>query len=660
MIGFFPEPNPDELCYSLYARYRRRAGYRGRISTVRDLFGSSTFRQVVDLPSRLDHLVAALPPGHGYTADRFIDEHTLLPFYAAFLSPERVARVRTEMRPSSGRASPCACGGVSHFALRLEYLRYCPSCVEDDRERCGEAYWHRVHQASGVKVCPLHGVAFEPSGIQATYRADREEFATLEELLPMAQTRMPDRHDPSDRGHEFHLAIARDARWLLDQRGLCAAPVTLRRRYLNLLYDRKLATSADLVRWRALRGEVESHYGSDFLASFNCRFTDHARPFEHLFKGGGRRANHPVHHLLLIHYLGCSAQDFFMLPTEKRQPFGAPPWPCLNPASEHYQELRIQECTVKDTKTNIKDPRRKPPRRPVGEFSCDCGFVYRRIGPDASEEDRYKTGRIIEFGSAWESKLRALRCDGVAHTNEEIARRLGVQSRTLRAQEQRLGLRPRKEKDGSEAFTSPTLHHREQSRLDREERRRTYREQWLSAVREDLQIDLLTLKTKLPDAHNWLRRNDDVWMRAHTPRRRNEPRNELKTVGIDWEARDAELSAAVRRSATRLMNAPGRPRRVSVAAIARDTGKLSKVLSHDDRLPLTNRALIEVAESVEAWAIRRIRWAVECYRREGVCETRWKILARAGVRLKIGARPEVAAIVEEGVRSLHRFSQNTD
>ncbi len=165
MIGFFPEPFPDELCYSLCARYRRRAGYRGRVSTVRDLFGSASFRAAVDLPSRLDHLVVSLPPGHGYTADRIIDEHTLLPFCAAFLSPERVARVRPEMRRSSSRALAGACAGVSRFAMRLEYLRYCPVCVEDDRERFGEAYWRRVHQASGVKLCPSHGVTLEPSGV---------------------------------------------------------------------------------------------------------------------------------------------------------------------------------------------------------------------------------------------------------------------------------------------------------------------------------------------------------------------------------------------------------------------------------------------------------------------------------------------------------------
>jgi hypothetical protein len=656
MIGFFPEPFPDELFYSLCARYRRRAGYHGRVSTMRELFGSTEFKIVIDLPSHLDHLVASFPAGHDYPADRLIDEHTLLPFYAPFLSPERMARVRMEMRRPSWHARARGRAGASRLAIRLECLQYCPMCIEEDRERCGEAYWHRIHQASGVKVCPSHGVVIEPSGIDAINRADREELVTLEESLVTPPMRLLDRCGLSDLDHEFHLAIARDVRWLLDQRGLCEEPAVLGRRYLNLLCDRGMATSDDLVLWRELRGEVESHYGRDFLASLNWWLEGQVRPFRNLFKGGRQHAYHPVHHLLFIHYLECSARDFFMLPAEKRQPFGAPPWPCLNPASEHYRELRIEECAVKNRKTRIKDPQRKPHRRPVGKFVCGCGFIYSRIGPDASEEDRYKIGRIIEFGAAWESKLRALRCDGVAHTSREIACRLGVNTRTLQAQEERLGLRSSRDGDGSGVFVSPIPHHLERARLEQLEKGRRYREQWLKAVQEDPQTNLLTLKDKLPAAYNWFHKNDGRWMREHTPRRHNE----RKPVGIDWQARDAELSAAVRRSAERLMKAPGHPRRVSVAAIARDTGKLPKVLSKDARLPLTNRALMEVAESVEAWAIRRIRWAVECYRCEGLYATRWEILARAGLSGKMRASPSILAIVEEGVRSLRHFSRKID
>jgi hypothetical protein len=656
MISFFPEPYPDELCYSLFARYRRRAGYRGRISTVRDLFGSRKFKMVVDLPSRLDQLIASLPPGHGYTTDRFIDEHTMLPFYGAFLSPERVALIRMEMGQPSGRSRARSCASVQFYAMRLEYLQYCPMCVEEDRERWGEAYWHRIHQASGVKVCPSHGVAIEPSGVNATYRFDREEFATLEESLPSAQARETHRFDHSDQRDEFHLAIARDARWLLDQRGLCATPDSLRRRYLNLLYDRGLATSADKVRLRVLRSEVESHYGRDFLESLGCGFASQAHIFNDLMSAEGRHARHPIEHLLFIHFLGCSARGFFLLPAEKRQPFGAPPWPCLNSASEHYRELRIEKCTIKDVHLSTEDVRRNSPRRPVGEFACDCGFVYRRIGPDTSEEDRYKKNWTAELGAVWESKLQDLRRNGGVYTTEALARRLNVNTNTLRRHEQRLGSCPSRENDGSGTIASPPLHPREQARLKQQEKRKIYREQWLSALEENPQIDLPTLKAKRSSAYSWLCRNDHSWLSARTPRR---PRNPNK-FKADWEARDIELSAAVRKSAARLMNAPGRPVQVSARAIGIDTGRPCLVLINDPRLPLTNQALMEVAESREAWAIRRIQWAVDCYRREGVSATRTDVLTRARVSAQFKTRQSILAAAEEGVRSLHAFLQKTD
>src|SRR6266545_6383955 len=93
----------------------------------------------------------------------------------------------------------------------------------------------------------------------------------------------------------------------------------------------------------------------------------------------------------------------------------------------------------------------------------------------------------------------------------EIARRLGVNTRTLQAQEERLGLRSVKDGGGSEVLASPTLHHRERARLEQLEKGRIYREQWLKAVQEDSQADLLTLKSKLPAAYNWFHKNDGRW-----------------------------------------------------------------------------------------------------------------------------------------------------
>ena len=44
MIGVFPEPYPDELLYSVFARYYVRSGYRNYIFVAEDLFLNRSVR----------------------------------------------------------------------------------------------------------------------------------------------------------------------------------------------------------------------------------------------------------------------------------------------------------------------------------------------------------------------------------------------------------------------------------------------------------------------------------------------------------------------------------------------------------------------------------------------------------------------------------------
>ena len=68
---------------------------------------------------------------------------------------------------------------------------------------------------------------------------------------------------------------------------------------------------------------------------------------------------------------------------------------------------------------------------------------------------------------------------------------------------------------------------------------------------------------------------------------------------------------------------------------------------------------MEVAESREAWAIRRIQWTVDCYRREGVCATQADVLTRANVWPKFRAVQSILDAAEEGVRGLHALLRKT-
>ena len=63
MITVFPDPYPDELLYSVCARYGDRMCYPSRMSLTAELFGNPNVVATLDLPSHLNRLVSVLPYG---------------------------------------------------------------------------------------------------------------------------------------------------------------------------------------------------------------------------------------------------------------------------------------------------------------------------------------------------------------------------------------------------------------------------------------------------------------------------------------------------------------------------------------------------------------------------------------------------------------------
>src|SRR5258706_13332752 len=133
MIDYFTDPFPDELLYSVWARCSDHVGYTAQVDIHRELFGRRYANSVVDLPCHLDYFVSHLPPEHVYTADYFIDFHTLLPFYSPFLPLDRFSCVRQQMLLGSAEALHSRLGIIHTSIPRPQWLRYCPLCAEQDK-----------------------------------------------------------------------------------------------------------------------------------------------------------------------------------------------------------------------------------------------------------------------------------------------------------------------------------------------------------------------------------------------------------------------------------------------------------------------------------------------------------------------------------------------
>lgn len=151
----FPEPFPGESFYSLTVRYHRLVVNDSYRITSQELFGSYSRTCGSVLPCCLGALSQNLEGL--YSVRQLINSSTLLPLYQPFLSNDTYEAAIAYMTSAQGTGLKMKLGLTASGFLRYSSFRYCESCLKADTESYGAAYWHRIHMATGICVCPHHG-----------------------------------------------------------------------------------------------------------------------------------------------------------------------------------------------------------------------------------------------------------------------------------------------------------------------------------------------------------------------------------------------------------------------------------------------------------------------------------------------------------------------
>jgi hypothetical protein len=613
MIGFFPEMWPDELLYSVLARYRRCLRYPSEQSVMTDLFGSPTLRAAASFPSHLDRLIERLPQGHGYTADGLIRDHTLLPYYERFLSPGTRARVRETMRGQRGGRVAMLLGIVGRGAGVKRGLHYCPECVLRDRAERSEPYWRRVHQVPAAVVCPWHECLLVGCGVRPA-EAGRCYHALEDAVhgLPAAPA-----FPPADEA--LLLDLARDALWLLGGSDN-ALETDLRAAYRGRLAAGGWMRSGGHVRFGDLHAAFVERFSPDLLATLGC-----AAPRQEGDNWLGRLlrrstdAQPPLHHMLLIRFLGASAEEFL-----GTSPGRTPPPPVSGPTVPQAGGRGSRTACERGLCLNPVCPRQAG----LAEISgCACGdldALVRTRCPACGFAAAFRPGsparrRVLDYGPAWERRLGKLAADP-ACSLDEIARTLGVARDTALRQARRLEVaRPEWLQAAAVVLrTAPAAN-----------TRRLQRERILLLRRDHPRAGRNQLRALAPAACQSLYRTDRQWYERHMPPRRSAVRR-LKRV--DWRARDAQLVEQCRKAVASIRGLEP-PQRVSYRRLARDLGGIQWIPKELARLPKCRAYLSGVIESRAGFALRRLRWAAERLKGRGVVVSRCALLRESGIGL---------------------------
>ena len=138
MLGYFPTPYPDELLYSVVARYHIRSGNKSFLQTHQELFENTELQpDKIILPNNLNFLVSQLPVGSKLTIESLIKKNTLYPFFRTFLTPIEIYSFKNLLREKS--SSSISQAAKISAKERNTVLKFCPKCHQEDEQKYGEA-----------------------------------------------------------------------------------------------------------------------------------------------------------------------------------------------------------------------------------------------------------------------------------------------------------------------------------------------------------------------------------------------------------------------------------------------------------------------------------------------------------------------------------------
>lgn len=606
MLGFFPRLYKDELLYSWFARYHLYSANDGPKQTMEDLFGIQNELAVPDLPVNLERLFPQIRQFRVSDPIVWIEHHTFFAFYTAFILPEFRDKVKNSMLESNGNQALHMLTGVMASSIsEKSVFYYCPMCFDEEFRTNGEGYWHVLHQLPGVLVCTKHGILL--SKTKVTFRPkNRHEFiaAKRENCPPVSPV-----NAYSEKTLQHLFTVAHEIEDLMTNQYVFGREI-LENAYRNLLRKNGFLSAKGRVYQNSLVEVFQRFYGNECLEILQSSVKkDNESCWLRAISRKHRHSFHPVRHILFIHFLGSSLSSLFQETDHTFYPFGQAPYLCLNRAADHYMQPMIQEVQV----TRCTDT-----GRPVGTFTCSCGFIYSRRGPDQNEKDRLKIGRIKRFGDIWMKRLHELVATK-RMSYRAIARELGVDTNTVIKYANYI------EKNSRDSTIDNSILTSKQS-------------EWLMLVETHSEMYVTEIRELNYALYAWLYRNCHDWLIQHSPK---QEKPLIKNERIDWEERDQQMVIDVQKAIAILMQQVPLVR-VTKHRIATEIHKRGLIQTNLEKMPNTKGLIERSVETVEQFQIRRVYYVANFLANSQDQIMDWQIRRLAGLRNHLDPQVEAA------------------
>lgn len=302
---FFPTPYEDELLYSVFARYCVQSGNPNAIQNFDDMFGTRNVIASIELSGKLDALISNMPINSLYTSDYFIFKHTLFPFLASFVPEERAKEVIQIMKNGDVANAYNMLGLTASSISHNKYFRFCPECMKEDIKIYGETYWHRLHQVTGVFICPKHKENLYDSTVLMR-GANRQAYipANIDNCL------VKEIDSFSEDTFKKLLWIAEDIQTILNKEFTFQSLKKHKYIYMENLIEKSFANLNTMVHQKKLRKSIYEFWGEEVLqmlqSPIDCNKDCH---WLNSLVRDNKITSQPIRHLLVARALGINIVD---------------------------------------------------------------------------------------------------------------------------------------------------------------------------------------------------------------------------------------------------------------------------------------------------------------------------------------------------------------
>lgn len=544
-----------------------------------------------------------------YDEDYFINKHTNLPFYLPFLDLDCRADIKELMINNTGEGVYTKIGIVAGGICTKKGLCYCPKCVMDDIMSVGEPYFHRIHQIPGVIVCPIH------SCVVRQYKITRNDIGRIRFIrLDPKYIDTNIIYEKNTLTNEKLVKISRCASYIINNDLGKLDRKSIVEKYKRMLDDKGLLTLEKRVRQNKLVELFKEYYTAELLMILESNIDSKESNWIRTITRKPKSIIQPIRHILFILFLCNDAETFFAESYQVKSPFGKAPWPCLNPAANHYKELVIDKCRISiDSMTS----------KPVATFKCDCGFIYSKKINKEEPNDIYKIGRIKIYGDVWEKKLIQLIKDN-QYSIREIARIMKCDPKTIIKYSRKLGV-------GN--FINSKMKIIENKVITN---RFNYKDQYskdiLQLCCQHSEYSRSQIRKELSKQYAWFYRNDREWLKDNLPAANKCNHNE-ETINlrVDWNKRDNDILENIKVIHEKLLSSE-KQTRITKSIIGRKLGISALLEHHLDKLTNTKKYLSEVLETIENYQIRRVDVVCRDMIEKNIELKKWKIIKAAGLK----------------------------